>query len=350
MQYAQPWHSAQFGAPWGQMQGWHPAAPSAQSAPFSHVAAPSEQRRQKRMPDETYCLIDSAGSFKPFSSVSEISGKNYEQMICNICGSGGPRILRAVTQQQEDEQGRLWQCKQAVADFLQGTVSDHAGAEMKASGAGVGETEAEIDTFYDGSFQGFAGHINHFGAVKVSAACADVAKVLVEVCSDSRFVAKKLYQIEIQTCLIQRGGFLVRDGRRGLEPVHLDAKTTGYAIVSNRAALQIKTQELAQRLGLANVLGLLAEQRLHIVYFQAEAVLPAALRQARQAADEARQATEKAEMALQLAQGMGALFLCGGIKQCSCKKPKFSSVKMRAIVHVAFCTCEEWKTGRYMLS
>ena len=23
---------------------------------------------------------------------------------------------------------------------------------------------------------------------------------------------------------------------------------------------------------------------------------------------------------------------------------------MRAIVHVAFCTCEEWKTGRYMLS
>ena len=88
----------------------------------------------------------------------------------------------------------MWACKQAVADFLQDTVSDHARAEMKARGAGDGETEAEIDTFYDGSFQGFAGHINHLGAVKVSAACANVAKVLVEVCSDSRFVAKKLYQ------------------------------------------------------------------------------------------------------------------------------------------------------------
>ena len=32
------------------------------------------------------------------------------------------------------------------------------------------------------------------------------------------------------------------------------------------------------------------------------------------------------------------------------KTIQFSSVKMRAIVHVAFCTCEEWKTGRYMLS
>ena len=108
-----------------------------------------------------------------------------------------------------------------------------------------------------------------------------------EVCSDSRLVAKKLYQIEIQTCLVQRRGFLVGDAKCDLEPVELDAKTTGYAIVYNRAALQIETEELARRLRLDNVLGLLAEQKLHIVYFQSEAVLPAALTMAREAKEKA---------------------------------------------------------------
>ena len=316
----QGWHpaapSAQFGAPWGQMQGWHPAAPSAQFAQSSHVASPSEQLPQERVLDKTYCLIDKDGSLKPFSSVSEISGQNYEQMMSTIYCSGGPRILRAIACQEKEERIRLGACKQAVADFLQ-SVFDHAGAEMRATG-GVGEMEAEIDTFYNGSFQDFSEHI-HLGTVQVSATCANVSKVLVEVCSDSRFVAKKLYQIEIQSCLVQRGGFLVRDGTRHLESVELDVKTTGYAIVYNRAALQIETEALARKLGLNNVLGLLEEQKLHIVYFQSQAVLPAALHKARQAADEARQATdearqatEKAEMALRMAQGMGALFLCGG--------------------------------------
>ena len=298
------------------MQGWHPAAPSAQFAQSSHVASPSEQLPQERVLDKTYCLIDKDGSLKPFSSVSEISGQNYEQMMSTIYCSGGPRILRAIACQEKEERIRLGACKQAVADFLQ-SVFDHAGAEMRATG-GVGEMEAEIDTFYNGSFQDFSEHI-HLGTVQVSATCANVSKVLVEVCSDSRFVAKKLYQIEIQSCLVQRGGFLVRDGTRHLESVELDVKTTGYAIVYNRAALQIETEALARKLGLNNVLGLLEEQKLHIVYFQSQAVLPAALHKARQAADEARQATdearqatEKAEMALRMAQGMGALFLCGG--------------------------------------
>ena len=96
MQYVQPWHPAQFGAPWEQMQGWHPAAPSAQFAQSSHVASPSEQLRRERVLDKTYCLIDKDGSLRPFSSVSAISGQNYEQMISTICCSGGPRILRAI--------------------------------------------------------------------------------------------------------------------------------------------------------------------------------------------------------------------------------------------------------------
>ena len=355
-QYVQPWHPEQLGAPWEQMQDWHPAAPSAQFAQSSHVASPSEQLRRERVLDETYCLIDNDGSLRPFSSVSEISGQNYEQMISTICCSGGPRILRAIVRQQDEERIRLAACKQAVANYLQ-SVFDHGGPEMRARG-GDGEMEAEIDTFYNGSFKEFAEHINQLGTVKVSATCANVAKVLVEVCSDSRFVARKLYQIEIQSCLVQREGFLVRDDPHNLESVQLDVETTGYAIIYNRAALQIETEALARKLGLSNVLGLLEQQRLHIVYFQSEAVLPAALHKARQAADEARQAadeaklaTQKAEMALQVAQGMGALFLCGGVSSnVYLKQSNLSPVKMRAIVHVAFCTCEEWRTGRYMLS
>eukprot|EP00439_Symbiodinium_sp_Y106_P064638 s5639_g10.t1 len=305
-QYVQSWHPEQLGAPWEQMQDWHPAAPSAQFAQSSHVASPSEQLRRERVLDETYCLIDNDGSLRPFSSVSEISGQNYEQMISTICCSGGPRILRAIVRQQDEERIRLAACKQAVANYLQ-SVFDHGGPEMRARG-GVGEMEAEIDTFYNGSFKEFAEHINQLGTVKVSATCANVAKVLVEVCSDSRFVARKLYQIEIQSCLVQREGFLVRDDPHNLESVQLDVETTGYAIIYNRAALQIETEALARKLGLSNVLGLLEQQRLHIVYFQSEAVLPAALHKARQAADEAKLATQKAEMALQVAQGMGAFF------------------------------------------
>ncbi|CAE7251997.1 unnamed protein product [Symbiodinium sp. CCMP2456] len=295
-QYAQPWHfapPAQFGTPWGQMQDWHPAAPSAQFEQSSHVAAPSDQLRQERVLDESFCLIDNDGKLRPLSSVSEISGKNYEQMIFNICCSGGPRILWALDHQQEKERARLDKCKNAVADFL----SPYVRAEMRATG-GVGEMNAEIDAFYNGSFKDFAEHINDLVTVTEEATCANVTQVLVEVCSDSRFVAKKLYQIEFQTCLVQRRGFLVGDDTRKLEPVQLDVDKTGYAIVYNRAAMQIETAKLAASLGLINVLNLLEEQKLHIVFFQPEAVLPAALRKARQAA-------EKAEMALQRVQGMG---------------------------------------------
>ena len=111
MQHAQPWqlapHFAQFGGPCEQMQDWHPAAPSAQFAQSSHVTSPSAQLRRERVLDETYCLIDNDGSLRPFSSVSEISGENYEQMIFNICCSGGPRILRAIANQPEEERTRL---------------------------------------------------------------------------------------------------------------------------------------------------------------------------------------------------------------------------------------------------
>ena len=311
MQYAQPWHlaahSAQFGGPWGQMRNWHPAAPSAQFAQSSHVAAPSEQLLQKRALDETYCLIDNDGNPRPFSSVSEISGKNYEQMIFNICCSGGPRILRAIDNQPEEERTRLGACKQAVAEFLK-SVSERAGEEMRAKG-GVGEMEAEIETVFDGSCKDFAENISDLSRVKVNATCANVAKVLVEVCSDSRLVAKKLYQIEIQSGLVQRRGFLVRDNKRNLDAVQLDAETTGYAIVYNRAALQIKTEELAGRLGLKNVEDLLKEQKLHIVYFQSEAVLPAALTRASEAKEEAREAKEKADKLEKRFEGIRRVYL-----------------------------------------
>ena len=101
----------------------------------------------------------------------------------------------------------------------------------------------------------------------------------------------------------------MRDNKRNLDAVQLDAETTGYAIVYNRAALQIKTEELAGRLGLKNVEDLLKEQKLHIVYFQSEAVLPAALTRASEAKEEAREAKEKADKLEKRFEGIRRVYL-----------------------------------------
>ena len=215
-------------------------------------------------------------------------------MISRICECGGPRMLLKIEPQDPKERQRLETCRETVARFLQETVSDHIGDGMRSRG--VGEEEAEVDAFYDGSFENFAAKIQGLSEVKVSATCANVQRVLVEICSDSRYVAMKLYQIEIQSCLVARKGFLARDDAGQLEPVKLQPDTTGFAIVFNRAALQVDTESLADRLGLQNVLGLLKNKMLHVVYFQSEAALPAAMKMASKA-------MSKAEMALQLAQG-----------------------------------------------
>ncbi|CAJ1413228.1 unnamed protein product, partial [Effrenium voratum] len=189
--------------------------PQTQAVFYGSHAIP-EPARQRQL-DKTYCLVDEDGRPKPFSSVSQISGRSYESMISCMIGSGGPRTLRATLFQDPKEQDRLKTCKEAVARFLQETVSDHIGDGMRKKG--VGEEEAEVDTVYNGSFENFAAKVERLSTVKVSATCANVQRVLVEICSDSRYVAMKLYQIEIQSCLVARKGFLARDDARQLEAV-----------------------------------------------------------------------------------------------------------------------------------
>ncbi|CAJ1408747.1 unnamed protein product [Effrenium voratum] len=272
------------------------AFPPQQTLAFSGCRAAGKPARERQL-DETYCLVGKDGRPKPFSSVSQISGGDYEGMISRIFECGGPRMLLKIQRQDPKERQRLETCRETVACFLQETVSDHIGDGMRSRG--VGEEEAEVDAFYDGSFENFAAKIQGLSEVKVSATCANVQRVLVEICSDSRYVAMKLYQIEIQSCLVARKGFLARDDAGQLEPVKLQPDTTGFAIVFNRAALQVDTESLADRLGLQNVLGLLKNKMLHVVYFQSEAALPAAMKMASKA-------MSKAEMALQLAQGSAA--------------------------------------------
>ncbi|CAJ1415664.1 unnamed protein product [Effrenium voratum] len=216
-QCAQPLH---FGPPAQFAQPWHSAAPSgqfAQPVQFAQQPVQSAQRYtlhshptaepgQTRALDPTYCLLDERGNPKPFSSVSQVSGRNYEGMISSIFYSSGPRTLRAVQNQEAQERNRLETCKAAVADFLRTTVSDHVGDAMTKTG--VGEQQAEVDTVYNGSFRNFAEQIKELCTVKVSATCDEVERVLVEACSDSRFVAMKLFQIEIQSGLVGRNGFL----------------------------------------------------------------------------------------------------------------------------------------------
>ena len=257
-----------------------------------HTAEPE----QKRELNEAYCLVAKEGKLKPFSSVSQLSGGSYEGMLSKIFGSGGAWTLRAVCYQEHEERQRLEKSRNAVAEFLRQTVSDHAGDAMTAKG--VAEEKAEVDTVFNGSFNAFAESIEALSEVKVSATCEEVQKVLVEICSDSRFVAMRLYQIEIQSCLVARQGYLVKEPQ-AMPRQQLARQTTGFAIIFNRAALQIDTEGLATQFGLTNVTQLLEENKLHIAYFQAESALPAALSMARDADNKAREADNKAANAIQ---------------------------------------------------
>ncbi|CAE7336804.1 unnamed protein product, partial [Symbiodinium sp. CCMP2456] len=283
-QYVQPWPLAALPA-----HTSHPAASPWEIAQTSHRAAqpchigsqPTAQPEQKREPNPTYCMVDEkTGRFKSLSSISQVSGEKYEGMVSQIFCTSGPRKLRAVTAQKSEERERLETCRAKVAEFLRKTVYGPFANGMNTRG--VGEELAEIDSVYTGSFEAFADNYNALGKVVV-AADADVEIVLVEICSDSRFVAMKLYQIEIQCALVKRRGYLVRDNEYGWEPIHLQPQTTGFAIVFNRAALSIDTQKLAGDCQLTNVLGLLENKKLHILYFSPEAALPAALARATEA-------------------------------------------------------------------
>ena len=110
----------------------------------------------------------------------------------------------------------------------------------------------------------------------------------------------KLYQIELQSCLVARQGYLV-DEANLLSRQQLTAQTTGFAIIFNRAALQMETRELAEKFGLINVCQLLQDGKLHIAHFQPEAALPGALSIARDADQKASDADQKARDADQKA-------------------------------------------------
>jgi len=284
--YGQPftgsfWHTA---APYG--QPWT-TPPQFQGCSGRRPTAEPEQEREL---NPAYCLIDEDGTLKPFSSASQMSGRSHENMISKIFDSGGPRTLRAVEHQNRQERERLEKSREAVALLLQKTVSDHAGHAMMKKG--VAEERAEVDTVFIGCFEDVAKRTSTFCNATVSATCAEVQHVLVEICSDSRFVAMKLYQIELQSCLVARQGYFSEEANP-LSRQTLIAQTTGFAIIFNRIALRMKTEELAKEFGLKNVCQLLQEGKLHIAHFQPEAALPGALSMARDADQKAREASQK---------------------------------------------------------
>ena len=197
--------------------------------------------------------------------------------------------------QTPEERTAVKTLKQQVATFLRDHVSDNAAQRVAAGG--VGEEEADIDAVFHGSFRDLLRELNEVTEAKVIATCTDVTCVLVEACSDSRFVAMKLLQIETQCRIVQRGGFLVRDDPRTLQPQNLCPESTGYAIVFNRAALQIDIESVLSRLGLTYVQELQQKGKLHIAFLQADRVLPAALKVASEARAEANEARAEANEA-----------------------------------------------------
>ena len=247
-----------------------------------------------RAVDEAYCILNEAGHPASFSAgrISQQSGSQYEKLVTSVV-KGFSRKLRAVRSQTQEEGEALKDLRNRVADFLRDRVSDNAGQRVTARG--VGEEEADIDVVFHGSFEALLSQLNLVTEAKVIATCEDVTCVLVEACSDSRLVAMKLLQIEIQCRIVARQGFLVRDDPRGLEAQALLPRSTGYAIVFNRAALQINIQSVLDTLGLTYVQELQQQGKLHIAFLQADRALPAALEIASEARAEAREARAKVD-------------------------------------------------------
>eukprot|EP00439_Symbiodinium_sp_Y106_P005100 s7552_g1.t1 len=249
-----------------------------------------------RVVDEAYCTLNEAGHPASFSEgrVSQQSGSQYEKLVTNVV-NGFSRRLKAMHLQTPEERTAVKTLKQQVATFLRDHVSDNAAQRVAAGG--VGEEEADIDAVFHGSFRDLLRELNEVTEAKVIATCTDVTCVLVEACSDSRFVAMKLLQIETQCRIVQRGGFLVRDDLRNLQPQNLCPESTGYAIVFNRAALQIDIESVLSRLGLTYVQELQQKGKFHIAFLQADRVLPAALKVASEARAEANEARAEANEA-----------------------------------------------------
>lgn len=317
----QPWEWAQYG--WNQ---WHsePSAwthqPSTQSGhqpPQSlwefQLHPSAEQQGQfgltyptaqdvpeKPVLDPHYCLVDVSGNLKPFSvsHISEVSGRTYEACVSAIVTGMQSRKLRAVHQQTQEDKMRLKACREAVAEFLRIRVSDKVASDARQRG--IEAEEMEVDTVFQGSFKALTCQLKQLGGrIHTPGTCDEVAMVLVEICSDSRFVAMKLLQLEIQCSLLTRNGFLVNDETRGYEAIQLDQAKTGFAIVFNRAALQFAIREVVERLKFTNISNLLKKNKLQIIYFQAETGVPAAL----QLAVEAHKKISELQEQLQQMQG-----------------------------------------------
>ena len=244
--------------------------------------------------DPNYCLVDASGNPKPFSvsHITQDSGRTYEACVSAIVMGMQSRKLRAVQAQTPEDQMRLTACRDAVAEFLKFRVSEKAASD--AGKRGIGAEEMEVDAVFQGSFKDLAPQLERLGGrIHTRGTCDEVAIVLVEVCSDSRFVAMKLLQLEIQCSLLTRKGFLVNDETRGYEAIQLDQEKTGFAIVFNRAALQFAIREVVERLEFTNISNLLEKNKLQIIYFQAETGVPAALQLAVEAQKNAVEAHKK---------------------------------------------------------
>ena len=302
------WHSApawthqpstQYGyqppQPWWEFQ-LHPSAE--QQGQFGSTYTTAEDVQEQPVFDPNYCLVDASGNPKPFSvsHISQVSGQTYEACVSAIVMGMQSRKLCAVHPQTAEDQKRLTACRNAVAEFLKFRVSEKAASDARKRG--IGAEEMEVDAVFQGSFKDLMPQLERLGGqIHTPGTCDEVAIVLVEVCSDSRFVAMKLLQLEIQCSLLTRKGFLVTDETRGYDSIQLDQEKTGFAIVFNRAALQFDIREVVEHLKFTNISNLLEKNKLQIIYFQAETGVPAALQLAVEAQKNAVEAQRNAEEA-----------------------------------------------------
>jgi len=216
-----------------------------------------------RYVNPNFFLLDQDGVKKAFDQqdISNESGRAYEAAICEILG-GLP--WRLETQQEQHSCDHLRECQQNVLCELKRTLPTFA----RRSFHGMDSPSAQIDAVVWTSLRSISEKLRnlhctvHCGPDYVLPEASTVRAILIEACSDSRYVPAKLLQIERQATIVASGNSrLTREDRETQE-----LSDAAFAVIFNRIAVYLNVEGMVYELGLTHCQQLLEEKRLLVAY------------------------------------------------------------------------------------
>jgi len=212
-------------------------------------------------------MLDRDGTAVRFSaaSVSRDSGAAYEQVIANVLSGEVGWKLQTEQQPESVVIASLERSRKLVEEMLE-TLLPEARRPTLQNGL---STSMQVDTVYRGSMTDFLSgldklELHNHRWPKTCEVSTNTELVLVESCSDSRYVPAKLFQLELQAHILERDGQLVKE--TAAHPVD----NAGFAIIFNRASLRMDLPGLIRAFNLFKVEDLLRKGLLVCAYLDAQ--------------------------------------------------------------------------------